>query len=357
MKFTFRWYASQDPVSLIQIKQIPLVKGIVTALHGHDVGTVWTLEEIKEVKDQVDAAGLTWDVVESIPVHEDIKLGAETRDKYIETYCRSIENMGKMGIPVLCYNFMPVFDWLRSDLAKPLEDGSNALAYDEEKVLAADPGEMDYDRPAWDNKYTTEIVKDLMDRFSKMDEEDLWDNLQYFLERVIPAAEKANVLMAIHPDDPPWPIFSLPRIVTSEKNLDRLLKLVDSKNNGLTLCSGSLGANRANNIPALVRKYGKMGRIHFAHIRNIKFTAPRCFHETAHPSECGDLDLYEITKAYHEIGFKGPVRPDHGRMIWNDNGLPGYGLYDRALGSVYIYGLWEAIDKGGNRNHVKKENI
>ncbi len=342
---TFRWYGETDPITLNQIKQIPLMKGIVTALHGHDVGTVWTKQEISNVKNSVEQSGMDWEVIESIPVHEDIKLGKNTRDKYIDAYCASIQNMGELGIPVLCYNFMPVFDWMRSDLALELSDGSNALAYDEEVVKNLDPGKMDYDRPAWDNKYTPEIVNDLIKSFQKMSEAQLFENLHYFLEKVIPVAEASNVLMAIHPDDQPWSIFGLPRIVTCEKNIDKLLKLVDSPSNGLTLCSGSLGANPENKIPKLIRKYGEMDRIHFAHIRNIKFTGKRCFHEVAHPSGCGNLDIFEIVKAYHDINFKGSFRPDHGRMIWNDKGLPGYGLYDRALGSTYISGLWEAIMK------------
>jgi mannonate dehydratase len=161
----------------------------------------------------------------------------------------------------------------------------------------------------------------------------------------MPTCEDYDVKMAVHPDDPPWGIFGLPRIVTCKANLERLLNLVDSKYNGLTLCSGSLGANPDNDIPALVRHFGKMGRIHFAHVRNIKILSKGHFHETSHLSSDVSFDMFEIMKAYHDIGFEGYIRPDHGRMIWNEKGRPGYGLYDRALGITYLTGLWEAIEK------------
>ena len=188
-------------------------------------------------------------------------------------------------------------------------------------------------------------LEKLFEQYREMTHDQLFDNLKYFLEQVIPVCEECDIKMAIHPDDPPWDIYGLPRIVTNKENLDRLVHLVDSPYNGLTLCSGSLGANPDNNIPELVRYFGKMGRIHFAHVRNIKFFGDKQFHESSHLSSDGSLDLYEIMKAYHEAGFDGYVRPDHGRMIWGETARPGYGLYDRALGIAYLNGLWEALEK------------
>lgn len=345
MDMTFRWYGDSDPVTLDKIRQIPGVVGIVSAIYDVPVGEAWPEEKIVELKNKVEKAGLQMKVIESVPVHEDIKLGRPTRDKYIENYCTTIERLGKHGFTTVCYNFMPVFDWTRSDLAHPLPDGSNALIYDEETVLKMDPTKGDLALPGWDLCYTKDQLFALLDAYKSIDEETLWDNLKYFLERVIKAAETAGIKMAIHPDDPPWPIFGLPRIITNKANLERFVKLVDSPANGLTLCSGSLGVDPDNDIVDLIYHFGKMGRIHFAHSRNIKITGKKCFEESSHRSSTGSLDMYKIMKAYHDVGFTGPVRPDHGRMIWGEEGKPGYGLFDRALGAVYLNGLIEAIEK------------
>jgi mannonate dehydratase len=173
--------------------------------------------------------------------------------------------------------------------------------------------------------------------------------LKYFLEPVIAVAEEVGIKMAIHPDDPPWSIFGLPRIITNKQALERFIKLVDSPNNGITLCSGSLGVAPDNNVPELIRFFGKLGRIHFGHCRNIKITGDKCFEESSHRSADGSLDMVEIMKAYHDVGFHGPIRPDHGRMIWGESGRPGYGLYDRALGAVYLNGIWETLEKQGSK--------
>ena len=178
-----------------------------------------------------------------------------------------------------------------------------------------------------------------------MTEEKLWENLKYFLERIIPVAVEYNVNMAIHEDDPCWSIFGLPRIITDEKKLDRFLGLVDIPNNGITLCTGSLGCSCRNNVAEMAAKYAAMGRIHFVHMRNVA-VLPNGFEERAHLSSCGSLDMYAIMKALYDNGFQGYIRPDHGRMIWGETGRPGYGLYDRALGATYLNGLWEAIEKG-----------
>ena len=245
---------------------------------------------------------------------------------------------------------MPVFDWLRSDLAHKNIDGSTSLIYRHEQVLAMDPAKGGLSLPGWDESYSAEGLAALLEEYAAVDAEALWDNLGYFIRAIMPACEEAGVNMAIHPDDPPWDIFGLPRIVTNEKNLDRLLALDPSPRNGLTLCTGSLGASPANDIPALLRKYSAAGRIHFVHARNIRLVGDNGFDETAHPSQYGSLDMYEILKALYDTGFDGYIRPDHGRMIWGEHGRPGYGLYDRALGAVYLEGLWEAITKNASHH-------
>ena len=343
MKMTFRYYGTKDPVTLTAISQIPMVRSIVSAVYDVPAGGIWSRESIAALKADAEAHGLSFEVVESVPVPEDIKLGNENAPALIENYCENVRRLGEAGVKCICYNFMPVFDWLRSELHRPAADGSNSLAYDEQTVLAMDPAKGGLSLPGWDESYTLEGLRDLLKKYEDMTEEKLWKNLQTFLEAVIPVAHEAGVNMAIHPDDPPWGIFGLPRIITTEQNLERFLKLVDMKENGLTFCTGSLGADPSNDLVKMAAKFAD--RIHFAHIRNIKHTGERQFHETAHPTEYGSLNIYGIMKALHDAGFDGYIRPDHGRMIWGEDGKPGYGLYDRALGATYLSGLWEAIDK------------
>ena len=343
MKMTFRWYGEDDPVTLEKIRQIPGVTGIVSAVYDIPVGEEWQSERIEKLKKTVEDAGLELSVIESVPVHEDIKMGCGDRDRYIENYCKTLRNLAKAGIDCVCYNFMPVFDWTRSDLAHKLVDGSNALAYDNDTVLRMDPVNGELSLPGWDSSYTKEDMRELLERYSHISEEDLWDNLKYFLDRVIKTAEEVKVKMAIHPDDPPWSIFGLPRIITNKKNIERFLKLYDSPYNGLALCSGSLGVDPDNDIIDMIHTFAD--KIHFAHIRNIKITGKKCFEESAHLTESGSLDIYGIVKAYCDENFDGYIRPDHGRMIWDETGKPGYGLFDRALGAVYINGLYEACKK------------
>lgn len=345
MDMTFRWYGKTDKIPLEYIRQIPGMKGIVSAIYDVPVGEVWPMDKIIDLKNTIEAAGLEFKVVESVPVHEDIKLGLSTRDQYIENYRQTLLNLGKAGIKVVCYNFMPVFDWTRSQLDYVLPDGSTALIYDRDTVLKMDPVKGDLSLPGWDSSYTKDGMKALMDQYKNVTTEVLWSNLEYFLKGIIPAAEEADIKMAIHPDDPPWSIFGLPRIITGKENLERFINLVDSPSNCITLCTGSLGVSPDNNIPELVRYFGAKNRIGFAHIRNVKITGEHSFEESAHLSSCGSLDVYEIVKALEEVGFDGPFRPDHGRMVWGETGKPGYGLYDRALGAVYINGLLEAIRK------------
>ncbi|WP_026893596.1 mannonate dehydratase [Clostridiisalibacter paucivorans] len=345
MKMTFRWYGDDDKVTLDQIRQIPGMVGVISAIYDIPVGEPWPLDKILELKNKIEKKGLTLEAIESVPVHEDIKLGLDSRDKYIENYKTTLKNLGEAKIGVVCYNFMPVFDWTRSDLNYELEDGSNALIYNKDEVDKMNPLSGDLELPGWDTSYDKAGLEALLKQYQDVTEEDLWDNLKYFLEQIIPVAEQCDINMAIHPDDPPWSIFGLPRIITNKENLDRFINLVDSPNNGLALCSGSLGVTKENDVPELIRYFGGKGRIHFAHVRNIKITGDKSFEESSHRSADGSLDVYEIIKAYHDTGFDGPLRPDHGRMIWGETGKPGYGLYDRALGATYINGLWEAIEK------------
>lgn len=345
MKLSFRWYGKEDPVNIQYIRQIPNMYSIVTAIYDVPVGEVWSMESILKLKEEVEKSGLKFDVIESVPVHEDIKLGLESRQKYIENYKENIRRLSKAGVKVICYNFMPVFDWTRTQLDKKLEDGSTALVYYMDQLEKMDPLTGELSLPGWDSSYTKDQLAEIFEKYKAVDEEKLWNNLEYFLQEIIPVAEEYDVKMAIHPDDPPYPIFGLPRIITKEQNLDRFLKLVDSPYNGLTFCTGSLGSASFNDIVKMVEKYSAMGRIHFMHIRNVKLMEDGSFEESAHYSPCGSLDIVEIVKVLYKNNFTGYVRPDHGRMIWGETGRPGYGLYDRALGAMYITGIWETLEK------------
>ena len=343
MQMTFRWFGTDDRVTLEHIRQIPGVRGVVSALYDIPVGEPWSVERLSRLADTIERSGLHLAVVESIPVHEDIKLGRPTRERLIENYRESIRSMGEVGIPVLCYNFMPVFDWTRTALAMPLPDGSTTLAYDDEALAAIDLSRGTGDLPGWATAYDAGQLSALLEAYAQVPAERLRENLAYFLERVVPVAEEVGVRMAIHPDDPPWPIFGLPRVVSSSEDLERLLSFVDSPANGVTFCTGSLGANPENDLPAMIRQVGP--RINFAHCRNVLVTGRRRFHEVPHPSAHGSVDMLEVLRALHDVGFSGPMRPDHGRMIWGETGRAGYGLFDRALGAMYLQGAWEAIER------------
>ena len=344
---TFRWYGENDKVTLDDIRQIPCVQGVVSAIYDVPVGEVWPEEKIARLKKLANDKGLTFEVVESVPVHEDIKLGNANAARLIENYKENVRRLGKAGVKCICYNFMPVFDWLRSNLAKELPDGSNALAYDHETVLAMNPLTSELSLPGWDASYTREGLKGLLEQYKDIDDEKLWENMTVFLKEVVPVAEESGVKMAIHPDDPPWGIFGLPRVIIDEKNLKRFLSIVDSPSNGITLCAGSLGVNPMNDLVSMIKTC--KGRMPFVHLRNIKITGDHCFEESGHLSEKGSLDMYAIIKALYDGGFDGYVRPDHGRMIWGETGRAGYGLYDRALGAMYLQGIIEAVEKNAKK--------
>lgn len=350
MKMSFRWFGEGfDAVKLWQIRQIPGMVGIIGTLYDSKPGEEWDLEAIRNLKKQVDDAGLALLGIESVNIHDAIKAGTPERDGYIQNYIRTIRKLGSEGIRMICYNFMPVFDWTRSELAKVRPDGSTVLAYDQHKIDLIDPQEMftrlDGDSngfvlPGWEPERMAH-VKELFDLYRSVSEEQLFDNLVYFLKAIMPVCDEYDVNMAIHIDDPCWSVFGLPRVITCKDQLLRLMNAVPNPHNGVTLCAGSLSSNPANDIPDIIRSL--KGRIHFAHLRNTRYTAPGVFEEAAHYAADGSLDMYGIVKALVDIGFDGPVRPDHGRAIWGEVAMPGYGLYDRALGSQYLLGLYDAI--------------
>ena len=347
MKMTFRWYGDNDPVTLENIRQIPEMSGVVTALYHVPVGEVWETKDILAQREKIHRAGLAMEVIESVPVHEEIKLGSPKRDALIENYKQTIRNLGAAGVKVICYNFMPVFDWVRSELHYRNADGSTSLAYDQRTIDGMDPKKRSLSLPGWDESYTKEELAALLDRYAAIDEEALFRNMVHFLREITPVCEESGIAMAVHPDDPPWSLFGLPRIIRDEEHLDRLFREVPSPANGLTFCTGSLGANPANDLVAMAKKYAEAGRIHFVHARNIRFGEGEnlFFAESAHPTACGSLDMYGILRALSDAGFSGYVRPDHGRNIFGEDRRPGYGLYDRALGATYLLGLWEGIEK------------
>jgi mannonate dehydratase len=348
MNMTFRWYGrGNDTVTLDHIRQIPGTEGIVWALHGKQAGELWTKDEIREEIAYIKSFGFHTDVVESVNVHEDIKLGLPTRDGYIETYKETIRNLAEAGVKVICYNFMPIFDWTRTDLFHPLPDGSTALYFDKDKVLNLDPQELvntvseasDLSLPGWEPERLARL-SELFEAYKEVDEAKLWENLEYFLKEILPVAEASGIQMAIHPDDPPYSIFGLPRIITGPESYERLIQISDSKANGFTLCTGSMGASPSNDMVEIVKKYAE--RAPFIHIRNVSIEENGSFAETSHYTSDGSINIKEVVKVLAEQGYKGYVRPDHGRHLWGEECRPGYGLYDRALGIMYLHGLWDA---------------
>ena len=365
MKMSFRWYGSGfDSVTLWQIRQIPGVRGVITTLYDSVPGEVWEKAAVQKLKKEVSDSGLEIFGIESVNIHDDIKIGGGRRDEYIENYIKTLEHLGQEGIRMVCYNFMPVFDWTRSELARVCADGSTVLAYNSKAIDAIKPEDMfasigkdtgGFILPGWEPERMAH-VKELFDLYRGIDDEKLFENLVYFLKAIMPVCDTYNIDMAIHPDDPAWPVFGLPRIITNEKNVLRLLRAVDNPHNGITFCTGSYGTNRKNDLCSMIRT--AQGRIHFAHIRNLKFNTAiddpvQDFQESAHLSSTGSFDMFKIVKTLYETGFDGIIRPDHGRMIWGEKAMPGYGLYDRALGAAYLNGLWEACEKSFDRSAVQ----
>ena len=343
MKLGFRWYGPTDAVTLEQIGQIPGIETIVGACHHIPAGGLWPREDITDIRNQAAQHGLTFEVAEGLPVHEDIKLGLPGRDKYIENYIENLHRMAEGGIKVACYNFMPMFGWIRTDLSHPLPDGSRTLAYEQDVLDHTDPTAGDLALPGWNFSSQKEQLAAMLDQYKALGTEGMWKNLTYFLEAVAPEAQKAGIMMAVHPDDPPLPVFGLPRILSHKEDYLRMMKICDVPANGITLCTGSLGSNQENNVVDMADTFSAMGRIHFVHARNVRHTGPKNFYESAHPTAYGSLDMGKILKTLKDNGFDGYMRSDHGRFIWGETGRTGYGLYDRALGSCYLNGLWEGL--------------
>ncbi|WP_086348819.1 mannonate dehydratase [Candidatus Enterococcus clewellii] len=353
MEMTFRWYGKEfDKIPLEHVRQIPGMKGIVGTLFDIPAGEVWPKAQIKALKEEIEAAGLTLKVIESVNIHDDIKIGLPSRDRYIENYKETIRNLAEYGIEVICYNFMPIFDWIKTDLHYVLPDGSVTMSFEragidkapQEIVKEVEESSSGYVLPGWEPERLAQ-VKELFEAYKDVDDEKLRENLAYFLKAIIPVCEEVGIKMAIHPDDPPYSIFNLPRIVKNRDDLDWICTVADSPSNGITLCTGSIAEDPENNVYDILAEFTKRGRIPFAHIRNIKYIKDKDFYESPHLSSEGSLDMHKVLKAMHDNGFDGYIRPDHGRMIWGETGRPGYGLYDRAIGASYLLGLWEALEK------------
>jgi mannonate dehydratase len=397
---TWRWYGPNDPVTLNDIRQAGAT-GIVTALHEVPIGEVWTEDAILERKRLVEwddskspavPTGLTWSVIESIPVHEAIKLGKPARDEYIEKYREGLRNVGRVGIRTVCYNFMPVVDWTRTNLSYELEDGSKALAFNIAEFAAFDlfilkrlGAEADYNKeviekadelsrsmtreqktvlrnnitaglPGAQQGYSLEQLRAKLDEYRDMTDERYRENLYYFLRLIIPVAEEADVKMAIHPDDPPIPLFGLPRIVSTERDYGLMFNAYDSVYNGFTLCSGSLGVRADNDLLRIAERFGD--RLNFAHLRSTQRDDKGNFYETSHLK--GDVDMYALMLAILREQKRRldkdpnagpiPIRPDHGHLILDDlrkKTNPGYSAIGRLKGLAELRGLEMGILKSG----------
>lgn len=353
MQMTMRWFGPvEDKIPLEHIRQVPGVEGVVGALYDVPVGEVWPKEKINALAGQVRDAGLKMEVIESVNIHDDIKIGLPSRDRLITNYQQTIRHLAEVGVKVICYNFMPVFDWMKTDMNYVLPDGSLTMAFEkkgidktlDEVVKEVLENSNGFALPGWEPERLAK-VQELFAKYKDVDDAKLRENLVYFLERVIPVCEEVGIKMAIHPDDPPYSIFGLPRIVKNRDDLDWICNAVDSEANGITLCTGSIAEDPANNVYQILAEFTRRKRIHFAHVRNIKLIKDKDFYESAHLSRYGSLDMYQVMKALYDNGFEGYIRPDHGRFIWGETGRPGYGLYDRALGVTYLHGLWEALEK------------
>ncbi|NIG13437.1 mannonate dehydratase [Pantoea sp. Cy-640] len=389
MKQTWRWYGPDDPVSLADARQAGAT-GIVTALHHIPNGEVWPVEEILQRKAMIEAAGLVWSVVESVPIHEEIKTGSGQCQKWISHYQQSLRNLAQCGIHTVCYNFMPILDWTRTDLAFELPDGAKALRFDqiefavfELHILQRQGAENDYSAdeiaqaaarfasmseehklrltrniiaglPGAEEGYTLAQFRAQLARYDGIDKARLRENFATFLRGIIPVAEEVGIRMAVHPDDPPRPILGLPRIVSSADDLQWMIDTIDSPANGFTMCTGSYGVLAENDLAGMVKRFGP--RIYFAHLRSTRREAnPKTFHEAAHLG--GDVDMFAVIKAIAEEEQRRrnagqedliPMRPDHGHQMLDDlhkKTNPGYSAIGRLKGLAEIRGVELAIHR------------
>ncbi|MCB9056154.1 MAG: mannonate dehydratase [Chitinophagales bacterium] len=383
MHQTMRWYGPKDVVRLSDIRQAGC-EGVVTALHQIPVGDVWPVEEIQLRKKMIEDAGMNWTVIESLPVSDDIKRQTGNWQQHIENYKTSIRNLASCGLKVITYNFMPVLDWIRTDVSYEMPDGSKALYFNRSQFVAFDlfllkrPGaDLDYGPdeikkatatfasmteaekekvfrncllglPGSDDAFTPEQVLSELKKYEGIDEQKLKQHLFYFLEQVIPVAEETGMVMAIHPDDPPYAVLGLPRIMSTEQDAADMLAAVQSKANGLCFCTGSFGARKDNDLPKMIRRFAD--NIHFLHLRNTKRDEEGNFYEAAHLS--GDADMYtlisEIAAIQQKRNISIPMRPDHGHQMLDDldkTTYPGYSAIGRLKGLAELRGVEYAVQQ------------
>lgn len=384
MEKTWRWFGPTDRVTLDMMRQIG-VEGVVTALHRLAPGELWTETEIRAVRQQIEAAGMRWSVVESLPVSEAIKYGGAERDALIETYIQSLDNLGRCGVRTVCYNFMPVIDWVRTDLERPLEDGTLSLyfdylrfAYFDLKILARKGAEKDFppeivqqaealDRTITDAEKAqlvdtiitktqgfingplgggeaspVEKFRALMQPYAGLTKQQLRENLRYFLEAVMPVCRQRDIRLCIHPDDPPMPVFGLPRIVCDADDIRWLLSAVDDFHNGLTFCAGSLSAGAHNDVEAMAREFAP--RTHFVHLRSCRLLPGGDFVEAPHTD--GRVNLVELVRIFMREGRNLPMRVDHGKTMLGDEHAgynPGYSFHGRMLALGQVEGMMAAV--------------